>query len=430
MQVLDEADRMLDMGFAEDVQKILDAVPGMRDFVERKTTEKQIQTVLFSATIPSWVSDVASKYMLKPVRIDLVEGTVAASVDVQHYILQCPWQVRAQTVADLIRVYGGADGRTIIFVETKKEADELAVSPEITSKVDVKAMHGDVPQSQRESTLAAFRKGSLQCIVATDVAARGLDIKGVDLVIQTQPPAGKFSGRADVDTYVHRSGRTGRAGAKGVCVTLYTRPQEAIIKQIEAATKNTFTRIGAPQPADIVRVSGEEAAVKLKAVHDDMVQYFMTPAEHALDGKDAQEVVARALAVIAGYTGAVSYRSLLSSSEGYQTFMFTAASPIYASSYVWTALRNALGAELPEEFRGLTLTADNMGAVFDVPASAIPRMKAEVEKDGSQLSIPTTLPELKDKGGDAMPAGRGYGGAGGRAGGFGGRGGGRGGYGG
>jgi ATP-dependent RNA helicase DDX21 len=238
---------MLDMGFADDVQKVLDAIPAMKSFKEKKSEKKAVQTIMFSATVPAWVKDVARTYMHNPVTVDLVEGAMSASVDVQHLVLQCPWQVRGQTIADLIRVYGGASGRTIVFVETKKEADELAVHPAITSKVDVKAMHGDVAQSQRESTLQAFKKGTLRCIVATDVAARGLDIKGVDLVIQTQPPCGKFSGRADVDTYVHRSGRTGRAGAKGTCITLFTRQQENVIKQIETATKNKFTRIGAPQ---------------------------------------------------------------------------------------------------------------------------------------------------------------------------------------
>jgi len=259
--VLDEADRMLDMGFADDVQKILDAIPAMREFkasakggagagagaTPAGKGTKGVQVIMFSATVPPWVRDVARMYMYRPESVDLVEGEVSASVDVQHIVLQCPWQVRGQTIADLIRVYGGGDGRTIVFVETKKEADELAVHPAITSKVDVKAMHGDVAQNQRESTLQAFRKGNLRCIVATDVAARGLDIKGVDLVIQTQPPCGKFSGRADVDTYVHRSGRTGRAGAKGTCITLFTRQQEQVIKQIETATGNKFTRIGAPQ---------------------------------------------------------------------------------------------------------------------------------------------------------------------------------------
>jgi ATP-dependent RNA helicase DDX21 len=176
-------------------------------------------------------------------------------------------------IGDLISIYAGQRGRTIVFCEKKREADELAVDPAVTSKVDCKAMHGDVAQvtqsrynsifvwcilssfsvlqGQREATLAAFRSGSLRCIIATDVAARGLDIKGVDLVIQAQPPQGNLSGRADVDTcvrgkyipsrvvhcflccsYVHRSGRTGRAGRKGVCVTMYARNQEHLIGQV------------------------------------------------------------------------------------------------------------------------------------------------------------------------------------------------------
>ena len=121
---------------------------------------------------------------------------------------QVPWQNRGPTVADLIRLYCGAAGKTLGFVETKKEADELAVHPALVA-VGAKVMHGDVAQAQRESTLAAFRKGTLRCIVATDVAARGLDIKGVDLVVQTQPPAGKFSGRAEV--------RGGGGDGRGVC---------------------------------------------------------------------------------------------------------------------------------------------------------------------------------------------------------------------
>lgn len=97
----------------------------------------------------------------------------------------------------------------------------------------------------------------MRCVVATDVAARGLDIKGVDLVIQTQPPAKNFSGKADVDTYVHRSGRTGRAGAKGTCITLYTRQQENLLNEIQRTTGTTFVRIGAPQVLDSALIHSE-----------------------------------------------------------------------------------------------------------------------------------------------------------------------------
>lgn len=432
--VLDEADRMLDMGFSEDVQRIMEAIPAMKAFKESGGHGKKgLQTILFSATVPTWVREMSRNYMHKPMTIDLVEGE-SASMDVQHFVLQAPYQVRAITIADCIRMYGGADGRCIIFVETKREADELAVNGALTSVVDVKPMHGDVAQGQREATLAAFKKGAVRCIVATDVAARGLDIKGVDLVIQTQPPCGKMSGRADVDTYVHRSGRTGRAGAKGICITLFTRNQEPVIKQIEAATKNTFIRIGSPQPADIARMSGVEALKRVSKVHPDMASFFRDIAEQALEDKDAVDVLSRALAVAAGYTELMPSRSLLSASEGYQTVMYTTGTDMRVPSTAFSALRHELPSEMVEDVRGMTLTLDGTAAVFDVPDRHLAVVRAASKKPGSKLSFPSILPELK------MNESAGMGGGGGRfggrssggGGGFGGRsfgGGGRGGFG-
>ena len=457
-QVLDEADRMLDMGFADDVQRILDTIPAMKEFKAavsagdpaRAKAAKSVQTIMFSATVPPWVREVTRVYMHEPTTVDVVEGAGAGSVDVEHLVVQCPGQARAPTVADLIRVYGGTAGRTIVFVETKREADELAVHPAITSRVEVKAMHGDVPQAQRESTLAAFRKGNLRCIVATDVAARGLDIKGVDLVIQTQPPCGKFSGRADVDTYVHRSGRTGRAGAKGICITLFTRQQDAVIRQIEAATKNKFTRVGAPQPADVVRASAGEAAASIAAVHADAARAFAPSAGELLAARGggdgaAADLLARCLAVIAGYTAPTTARSLVTGSEGFATFVLRGAggAPIAAMGAVWAALKAALPDALVEDFRSMTLTADGCAAVFDVPAAHLDAVRKAAAKPGAAFAEATSLPALKPLA-DASPSyggggrasfgsGRssfgGGGGIGGR-GGFGGRGGGRGGAGG
>lgn len=435
--ILDEADRMLDMGFSEDVAKILDSVPSLKSYTASTkggntfstgTVAKDTQVILFSATIPPWVKDVAKKYMSNPLTVDLVEGAVSASVDVSHLVLQCPWQVRAQTVGDLVRVYGGSQGRTIIFVETKKEADELACHPALTSRVECKALHGDVAQASREAALAAFKAGAVRCLVATDVAARGLDIKGVDLVIQAQPPAGKFSGRADSDTYVHRSGRTGRAGAKGTCITLFTRQQSDLISDLERATKNTFTRIGAPQPADIVRVSGDEAVERVAGVHKDLVDIFAAQASKALsDGKARGEsssvVLARALAVIAGYTKVQPARSLMSASEGYATYEYRDESTtIRTTSTIWTALRSMLPHDCTEELRGMTMAADFHGAVFDVPEKYIPKIKEIAADESSHIRLCTVLPELVQTPGSGGGAsnGRGsFGGGGGRN--FGGR---------
>lgn len=306
-----------------------------------KKTPGSMQTLLFSATIPSWVKDVAKKYMCDPTTIDLVgDSNVKASKDVQHLMVQCPWQNKAATIGDLIKVYGGPTGRILIFTDTKREANELVVNPLI--KMDCQALHGDISQAQRETTLEAFRAGSVRCVIATDVAARGLDIKGVDLVIQLQPPAGKFSGKADVETYVHRSGRTGRAGRQGVAITLYTRNQEGTMKEIERRTGNTFTRVGAPQPADLVAASAVEARLTLESVHVDNLEHFKKSAEEVLATRCTLcvcallqvlsgpslivryvvlpaapvEALSAALACMAGYTKALKVRSLLSASDG------------------------------------------------------------------------------------------------------------------
>jgi ATP-dependent RNA helicase DDX21 len=237
--ILDEADTMLEMGFREDVQKVFDAM-------EKVQNEKQSrrQILLFSATIPSFIKEVSVKYMRPDHEyINLVKDSeVKASTDVQHIAIPCHWQGRPTLLASLLGVYAKKDTRTIIFAETKKDCNELAVHPEIRQECQV--LHGDIAQDQRETTMKAFREGRLRLLIATDVAARGLDMN-VDLVINSEPPR-KQSGNADVDTYVHRSGRTGRAGKKGICITLYTQRQLDMIDFIERRIGNKFVRRGPP----------------------------------------------------------------------------------------------------------------------------------------------------------------------------------------
>ncbi|NXW00044.1 DDX21 helicase, partial [Fregetta grallaria] len=179
--VLDEVDQMLDMGFAEQVEDIL------RD-AYKKDSEDNPQTLLFSATCPHWVYDVAKKYMKSRYeQIDLIgKRTQKAATTVEHLAIECHWSQRAAVIGDVIQVYSGSHGRTIIFCETKKEANELALNASI--KQDCQSLHGDIPQKQREITLKGFRNGTFKVLVATNVAARGLDIPEVDLVVQSSPP--------------------------------------------------------------------------------------------------------------------------------------------------------------------------------------------------------------------------------------------------
>ncbi len=113
----------------------------------------------------------------------------------------------------MLLCYGGKDKKTIVFTQTKAEANELLQNSNIKMNIDV--LHGDIPQAQREVTMKRFREGTFQALIATDVAARGLDISNVDLIVQTEPPK-------DYETYIHRSGRTARAGKTGTCITFYT----------------------------------------------------------------------------------------------------------------------------------------------------------------------------------------------------------------
>lgn len=247
------------------------------------------------------------------------------------------------------------------------------------------------------------------------------------------------------ETYVHRSGRTGRAGAKGTCITLFQRQQEYLITQLERATGNSFTRIGAPQPADLVAAGGKDITARMAEVHTGVVAIFRDIASAALkagkkEGEEPADVLARALAVAAGVTQPLVNRSLLSSSEGFTTFAYSGnGARINTTSAVWGGMRGELPAGATEDVRGLVLASDGGMAVFDVPDSLLATYRAAAAKPGSRLSVCTALPELAAREGDGYGGGGGrggYGGGGGRGGfssggrgGFGG-GGGRGGFGG
>jgi len=240
---------------------------------------------------------------------------------------------------------------------------------------------------------------------------------------------------------VHRSGRTGRAGAKGTCVTLFTRSQEHLILELERATKNTFTRVGAPQPEDLARAAGDAAAARLAGVHAEQVAFFRAPARAALEaaraaGEEPADALARALALLAGAPQPPALRSMLSSSEGFATYGWregAAGAGAVALSAVWAGLRRELPAAAVEAVRGMTLTADGRGAVFDVPAGdAAAAAAAAAGKAGAKVFRPAALPELVASerapppprvGGRGGFGGGGRGGFGGGAGGAGARGG-------
>lgn len=145
------------------------------------------------------------------------------------------------------------------------------------------------------AALQGFRAGTFRVLIATDVAARGLDIPEVDVVVQCEPPE-------HVDTYVHRSGRTGRAGKSGVCIVFYKPSQEYLLANIERRTGMKFRRIGAPQPADIMRAVGRDAKKSIEKVPDTVLPYFEAIADEMIAAHGAQRALAAALAHVSGVT--------------------------------------------------------------------------------------------------------------------------------
>ncbi|KAM0069199.1 putative RNA helicase [Helianthus debilis subsp. tardiflorus] len=400
-RILDEADEMLRQGFVEDVEYILGKV----------NDATKVQTVLFSATLPAWVNHIASKF-LKPNKkiVDLVGVQVMkASESVRHIIMPCSWSARSQVIPDIIR-HHSSGGRTIVFTETKDYCSELSgLLP------GARPLHGDIQQSVREATLAGFRTGKFMTLVATNVAARGLDINDVQLIIQCEPPR-------DVEDYIHRSGRTGRAGKSGVAITLYE-PRKANISKLEREAGVKFEHISAPQPADIAKAAGGDAAEAIIQVADSVIPVFKSAAEELLNssGLTPVELLAKALAKSIGYTE-IKKRSLLTSMENYVTLLLEAGRPVYTPSFAYGVLRRFLAEEKVESIQGLALTADQRGAVFDVAEEDLNTfLTGQENAAGVSLVVVKELPQLQEKeqsrgrfgGGGGFSRGRGGGGGGG-----------------
>ncbi|KAJ0788843.1 putative RNA helicase [Helianthus annuus] len=210
--VLDEADQMLNVGFAEDVETILEYLP------------KQRQTMMFSATMPSWIVKLTHKYLKTPATIDLVGDSDQKLADgITLYSIASEMRERPSIIGPLITEHAKG-GKCIVFTQTKRDADRLAYALQRSFKCE--ALHGDISQNQRERTLSGFRDGRFNVLVATDVAARGLDVPNVDLVIHYELPNSS-------EIFVHRSGRTGRAGKKGNAILMYSSQQWRDVKAYE-----------------------------------------------------------------------------------------------------------------------------------------------------------------------------------------------------
>lgn len=254
--VLDEADEMLNMGFQDDIEFILQNTPNRES------------TWLFSATMPPEIRKVSKKYMKSPVEITVGKiNTAVKNIDHQFYVAS-PHH-RYETLKRLIDFHPGIYG--LIFTRTKADAQKIA--EKLTREgYDIDALHGDLTQAQRDKVMGEFRDKTLQLLIATDVAARGIDVQGITHVINYELPD-------DVEVYTHRSGRTGRAGKTGVCMSIVNNREVGRIKQIERMVQVPFHKLDIPSGKDVCRkqfFSFMDTLMQTDISHGDYETYLPT----------------------------------------------------------------------------------------------------------------------------------------------------------
>jgi len=274
--VLDEADRMLDMGFREELEAIVEALPEKR------------RSHLLSATFPAGVRRLADRFQHDVLP---VEGTRlgAANCDIEHVaFLVKPRDVHAALVNLLLL---GEDSRCLLFV--KRRVDAANVSEKLAADgFAAMPLSGDLPQAQRTRTLNAFRKGTIQILVATDVAARGIDVPDIGSVIHIDPPT-------DTDTYTHRSGRTGRAGSKGRSLLLVPPAEQRRVKRVLGPARIDIDWQTIPSPGKVRKSLQKRARRELRQRLDAEVEPSETQrawaAQLLAEGRDAETVIATLL---------------------------------------------------------------------------------------------------------------------------------------
>lgn len=279
--VLDEADEMLRMGFIEDVERLLEETPSNR------------QVALFSATMPTPIRRVASRTLQDPVEVQVEERALSVEHIDQRW-LTVPQSHKLEALCRILQ--GTQRGATLVFAKTRASCMDVADAM-AKRGFAADALHGDLGQAARERVLRRFRTGNLQLLIATDVAARGLDVDHLSHVINLDLPNNK-------ESYVHRIGRTGRAGRSGVAISLATPNQTRFLRRLEHSLGITMTRVQVPSDAQIAELQRSHLAEQIgesETVSSD-AQRWLTELMEANDWT-MDEVASRALALLAQRDG-------------------------------------------------------------------------------------------------------------------------------
>ncbi len=270
IMVLDEADEMLNMGFQEDVDAILEQTP------------KEKNTLLFSATMPKEVAAIAKNYMHNPVEIAVgKKGSGAENVEHIYHMVHAKDRYSAlKRVMDFVpEVYG------IVFCRTRIETKEIAAQL-ITDGYSAEALHGDLSQQQRDFVMEKFRTGGVQMLIATDVAARGLDVNNLTHVVNYNLPD-------DIENYTHRSGRTGRAGKSGISISIIHMKEQGRIRMIEKGIGKKFLRMPVPTGKVICEKQLMYLIDKLQTVtiNEEQIEPFLATVHQKLEALSKEELI-------------------------------------------------------------------------------------------------------------------------------------------
>lgn len=278
--VLDEADEMLDMGFLEDIEMILSKTPAEK------------QTLLFSATMPKPIEKLADKFLTNPHRISVVSKQTTAPQIAQYYI-EINEHQKFDSLCRLLDIEGSTSA--IIFGRTKRRVDQL--SEALTKRgYFAEGLHGDLSQAQRDTVMRKFRNNQIEILVATDVAARGLDVTGVTHVFNFDMPQNS-------DSYVHRIGRTGRAGNIGKAYTFVTYREIGHLHYIESTVKAKIQKVPVPTSTQAVQGKQRIAVEKIQGLLDDTdLHEYKGTAKSLIEDYDAVTIVAAAIKLLSRET--------------------------------------------------------------------------------------------------------------------------------